>query len=129
MSADWLQRRAGEPVQPGDTVLFLSTGTGEAPHKRILDDPGREVRLAMTRYVTLARSATHAEVDFSARVITACPTPTRIDEQPASIGVAPEVTAKPSKTPSCDENGNVTAMLRGVSVGLRNTYVPAKSTV
>jgi nicotinate-nucleotide adenylyltransferase len=23
--------------------------TGEAPHKRILDDPGREVRLAMTR--------------------------------------------------------------------------------
>jgi pimeloyl-ACP methyl ester carboxylesterase len=34
--------------------------------------------LAMTRYVTLARSATHAEVDFSARVITACPTPTRI---------------------------------------------------
>ena len=24
--------------------------TGEAPHKRILDDPGRELRLAMTRF-------------------------------------------------------------------------------
>ena len=23
--------------------------TGEAPHKRIVDDPGRELRLAMTR--------------------------------------------------------------------------------
>ena len=30
-----------------DRVLFVPTG--QAPHKRILDDPGRELRLAMTR--------------------------------------------------------------------------------
>jgi nicotinate-nucleotide adenylyltransferase len=30
-----------------DEVLLVPTG--EAPHKRILDDPGRELRLAMTR--------------------------------------------------------------------------------
>ncbi len=30
-----------------DEVLLMPTG--EAPHKRILDDPGRELRLAMTR--------------------------------------------------------------------------------
>lgn len=31
-----------------------------------------------TRYVTLSRSATEAEVDFSTRVIDACPVPTRV---------------------------------------------------
>ncbi len=30
----------------GEVVLIP---TGEAPHKRIVDDPGRELRLAMTR--------------------------------------------------------------------------------
>ncbi len=33
-----------------DEVLLMPTG--EAPHKRILDDPGRELRLAMTRLAT-----------------------------------------------------------------------------
>jgi pimeloyl-ACP methyl ester carboxylesterase len=32
----------------------------------------------MTRYVTLSRSATEAEVDFATRVIEACPVPTRV---------------------------------------------------
>jgi ferredoxin--NADP+ reductase len=45
-----------DPVQPGDTVLFLSTGTGEAPHNYLLWEllrrghPGRLLAACCVRY-------------------------------------------------------------------------------
>ena len=47
-----------------DRVLFVPTG--QAPHKRILDDPGGELRLAMTRLATTEDErfvASTAEID------------------------------------------------------------------
>ena len=50
----------GRPVPPENQLrrYINNTGTGEAPHKRIADDPGREVRMAMTRLRTSAPAGT-----------------------------------------------------------------------
>ena len=40
-----------------DEVVLVPTG--EAPHKRIADDPGEELRLAMTRLAAADDSALH----------------------------------------------------------------------
>ena len=58
-----------DPVQPGDTVLFLSTGTGEAPHNYMLWDllrrghTGRILSACCVRYRRdLAYLALHEEL-------------------------------------------------------------------
>jgi ferredoxin--NADP+ reductase len=58
-----------DPVQPGDTVLFLSTGTGEAPHNYMLWEllhrghKGRILNACCVRYRRdLAYIATHEEL-------------------------------------------------------------------
>jgi ferredoxin--NADP+ reductase len=58
-----------DPVQPGDTVLFLSTGTGEAPHNFMLWDllrrghKGPILSACCVRYRRdLAYTATHEEL-------------------------------------------------------------------
>jgi len=57
-----------DPVKPGDTVLFLSTGTGEAPHNYMLWEllrrrhTGRILSACCVRYRRdLAYLATHEE--------------------------------------------------------------------
>jgi ferredoxin--NADP+ reductase len=58
-----------DPVQPGDTVLFLSTGTGEAPHNYMLWEllrrghTGRILSACCVRYTRdLAYQAIHQEL-------------------------------------------------------------------
>src|SRR5262249_55411473 len=58
-----------DPVKPGDTVLFLSTGTGEAPHNYMLWDllrrghEGRILSACCVRYRRdLAYLALHDEL-------------------------------------------------------------------
>src|SRR5437660_5711481 len=58
-----------DPVQPGDTVLFLATGTGEAPHNYMLWEllrrghRGRILSACCVRYAKdLAYRSTHDEL-------------------------------------------------------------------
>src|SRR5262249_61913681 len=73
-----------DPVQPGDTVLFLSTGTGEAPHNYMLWEllrrghQGRILSACCVRYRRdLAYLSTHEELMRRYRNYTYLPLTTR----------------------------------------------------